>query len=75
MRRRIDPADASIPALIGSVESTRAMWMREYADRARNGDATPEERVTLAHLYREAGRLEEAIATLEGVVAAAPAAC
>ena len=68
----IDPADASIPALIGSVESTRAMWMREYADRARNGDATPEERVTLAHLYREAGRLEEAIATLEGVVAADP---
>ncbi len=67
-----DPADASIPALIASVESTRAMWVREYGDRLRTGRATVEERIVLARLYRESGRIADAIALLREVAGAEP---
>lgn len=65
----LDPSDLSIPALINLVESTRAMWMQEYGERGRQGETTADERVQLGSLYREAGRLVEAIATLADVVA------
>jgi spermidine synthase len=67
----LDPSDPSIPALIDLVESTRAMWMREFDERGRKGETTVEERVRLGSLYREAGRVSEAIAVLADVVAVA----
>lgn len=68
----LDPGDTSIPALIDSVESTRTVWVREYEARMQAGDATPEDRLTLARLYRETGRLQEAIRVLQAEVAARP---
>ena len=67
-----DPVDRSIPALIESVESTRAMWLREYGDRLRAGSATVEERIVLGRLYRESGRTTDALAVLRELAAAEP---
>lgn len=68
----LDPEDASIPTLIESVESTRAIWIREYEARSRAGNATLEERLTLARLYAETGQVQDSIRLLEAVVTAAP---
>lgn len=68
----LDPGDASIPSLIDTIETTRAVWMREYEARTREGGGTPEDQLTLARLYRQTGRLQEAIVALQAVVAEAP---
>jgi spermidine synthase len=65
----LDPSDRSIPALISSIENTRGVWIREYEDRTARGTASVEDRLVLARLYTQIGRLPDAVALLRGVVA------
>jgi spermidine synthase len=68
----LDPSDASVPALIASVERTRDLWIREYESRLSGENASVDERLTLARLYTEVGRLGDAIGLLRRVSADDP---
>ncbi|MFN7914284.1 MAG: fused MFS/spermidine synthase [Vicinamibacterales bacterium] len=58
----LNPADASIPALIADVEHTRDVWLSEFSARTTGGSNDVRDWLAHATLLRQAGQLDAAAA-------------